>query len=127
MNIHYRDGLIFTSITLTFRGVQKEVDNIVIDTGASETIISPDIVEDIGTETELDDIVNSFYGIGGSLHNFFSKQVQKVKFGELELDDIKVDFGVIDPKGQIYGLLGLDLLIRYGITINLKEFTVSSN
>lgn len=127
MNIHYRDGLIFTSITLTFRGVQKEVDNIVIDTGASETIISPDIVEDIGIEAELDDIVNSFYGICGSLHNFFSKQVQKVKFGELELDDIKVVFGVIDPKGQINGLLGLDLLIRYGITINLKEFTVSSN
>ena len=127
MNIHYRDGLIFTSVTLTFRGVQKEIDNVVIDTGAAETIISPDIVEDIGIEAELDDIVNSFYGIGGSLHNFFSKQVQKVKFGELELDDIKVDFGVIDPKGQINGLLGLDLLIRYGITLNLKEFTVSSN
>jgi hypothetical protein len=45
------------------------------DTGAAETILSPDAVDDIGLFAESDDFVHSFYGIGGSLHNFFSKSV----------------------------------------------------
>ena len=63
MNIEFRDGLLFTSVTVTFKGTSKVIENIVIDTGASETIISPDVVEGIGIIAELDDSVNSFYGV----------------------------------------------------------------
>ncbi|KJR45476.1 hypothetical protein UF75_4152 [Desulfosporosinus sp. I2] len=67
MNMKFQDGLLFTSIQLSFRGNTKVIENIVIDTGAAETIISPDAVEDIGIFAELEDNVNSFYGVGGSL------------------------------------------------------------
>ena len=60
MNIEYRDGLIFTSIEIGFRGFSKIIDNVVIDTGAAETIISPDAVDDIGIMAEPYDSVNSF-------------------------------------------------------------------
>ncbi|MFC7147816.1 hypothetical protein [Cohnella cellulosilytica] len=63
----------FTSIEIEFRGSRKIIDNIVIDTGAAETILSPDVVEDIGLFAVSDDYVHSFYGVGGSLHNFFFK------------------------------------------------------
>ena len=58
-----------------FRGKAIVIDNIVIDTGAAETILSPDVVEEIYLFAELDDFVHSFYGVGGSMHNYFSKQV----------------------------------------------------
>ncbi|MCO1602409.1 aspartyl protease family protein [Desulfosporosinus nitroreducens] len=109
-----------------FVGNTKVIENIVIDTGAAETIISPDAVEDIGIFAELEDSVNSFYGVGGSLHNFFSKNVVKVKLGEASLEEVKMDFGVIDPQGNINGLLGLDLLMELGadrskkIIINIR-------
>ena len=45
-NIEYRDGLLFTSMEIFFRGKSIVVENIVVDTGAAETIISPDVVED---------------------------------------------------------------------------------
>lgn len=125
MDIQLRDGLLFTSIKVTYKGVAKSIDNIVIDTGAAETIISPDIVEDIGIIAELNDTVNSFYGVGGSLHNFFSKNVEKIELGSLKLKDIKLDFGVIDPKGSINGLLGLDLLIKSGAVIDLRNLTLT--
>lgn len=124
MKMEYRNGLLFTSLTLTFRGQSKRIENIVIDTGAAESIISPDVVEDIGIVAELDDSINSFYGVGGSIHNFFSKNVENIKFGNQELNKIKIDFGVIDPKGDINGLLGLDLLMKFGIALNLKELTI---
>lgn len=125
MNIKFQDGLLFTSIQISFRGSTKVIENIVIDTGAAETIMSPDAVEDIGIFAELEDSVNSFYGVGGSLHNFFSKNVEKVKLGEVNLEEVKMDFGVIDPKGYINGLLGLDLLMKLGAVIDLKRLSVT--
>ena len=125
MNMKFQDGLLFTSIHISFRGSTKVIENIVIDTGAAETIISPDAVEDIGIFAELEDSVNSFYGVGGSLHNFFSKNVEKVKLGEVSLEEVKMDFGVIDPKGYINGLLGLDLLMKLGAVIDLKKLLLT--
>ena len=125
MNMKFQDGLLFTSIQVSFRGSTKVIENIVIDTGAAETIISPDAVEDIGIFAELEDSVNSFYGVGGSLHNFFSKNVEKVKLGEVSLEEVKIDFGVIDPKGYINGLLGLDLLMKLGAVIDLKKLSLT--
>lgn len=69
MQIEFKDGLLFASIQISFRGSTKVIENIVIDTGAAESIISPDAVEDIGIFAEPKDSVNSFYGVGGSLHN----------------------------------------------------------
>jgi len=127
MNMKFQDGLLYTSIQISFRGRTKVIENIVIDTGAAETIISPDAVEDIGIFAELEDSVNSFYGVGGSLHNFFSKNVEKVKLGEVSLEEVKMDFGVIDPKGTINGLLGLDLLMKLGAVIDLKRLSLTLN
>ena len=125
MNMNFQDGLLFTSIQISFRGSTNVIENVVIDTGAAETIISPDAVEDIGIFAELEDSVNSFYGVGGSLHNFFSKNVEKIKLGEVSLEKIKMDFGVIDPKGYINGLLGLDLLMKLGAVIDLKKLLLT--
>lgn len=125
MNMKFQDGLLFTSIQISFRGSTKVIENIVIDTGAAETIISPDAVEDIGIFAELEDSVNSFYGVGGSLHNFFTKNVVKVKLGEVSLEEVKMDFGVIDPQGYINGLLGLDLLMKLGAVIDLRRLSIT--
>lgn len=48
MQLYYRNGLLFTLIYITFRGKSKKIDNVVLDTGACESIISPDIISDLG-------------------------------------------------------------------------------
>lgn len=124
MKIEYRDGLIFTEVKLNFRGKTKIIENVVIDTGAAETIISPDAVSDLGIYAELNDKVGSFYGVGGSLNNFFSKNVDILGMDTFELKDVKLDFGIIDPRGEINGLIGLDLLIKVGAIIDLKNMNI---
>jgi predicted aspartyl protease len=126
MKLEFRDGLIFTSIHITYNGITKVVNNVVIDTGAAETIISPDIVEDIGVVATGSDEINSYYGVGGSLHYFFSKKVDEFSFAECTINETKIDFGVIDPSGYINGLLGLDLLMKIGAIINLGELTLKA-
>lgn len=71
------------------------------------------------------DSVNSYYGIGGDLHNFFSKTVDSIEIGSIRLDGIKLDFGVIDLQGDINGLLGLDILLKLEARIDLKELMVN--
>ncbi|MBS5914739.1 aspartyl protease family protein [Paenibacillus macerans] len=125
INVVSENGLLFTSVEILFRGRSTVIDRIVLDTGAAETIISPDAVETIGIAAELDDYIHSSYGIGGSLHNFYMKQVDGVRLGAVGLNDVKLDFGVIDPQGHINGLLGLDLLMKLNAVIDLKLLTLS--
>ena len=119
MNIEYRDGLLFTTIEILYRGKSKLIDNIVVDTGASQTLISQDVVDDIGIKVSGDDEVVTSYGIGGKEHAFV-KIIDKVKLGEFYLDNCSLDFTSFQYD-DINGLLGLDLLLEAGFTIDLKK------
>ena len=92
MKIEYRDGLPFTTIEIYFRDSSKAINNIVIDTGASISIISPDIVEDIGIFAEAGDPIVSSMGVGGSIHDFFEKNIDMIKIENKGLNNIKLDF-----------------------------------
>ncbi len=111
MKITYRDGLLFTSLILEYKGKTKEIHNIVIDTGAAETILSPDAVEEIGIYAEMGDRIVSYTGVGGSIHTSFVKTIDSIYIENKALEKFDIDFGIIDPKGEINGLLGLDILM----------------
>ena len=124
MKIEYRDGLLYTTIEIYFRDEFKEINNVVIDTGATMSIISPDIVEDLGIFAESSDRIISSMGVGGSIHNSFEKDIDMLKIENKSLDNIKLDFGMIDPRGEINGLLGLDVLVKLGALLDLKNFEI---
>lgn len=125
MKVELRNGLLFTSLKVSYLGHEKVISNIVVDTGAAETLISPDTVLDIGIEALNSDSINSYYGIGGDLHSFFSKAVDSVEIDNIKINGFKLDFGVIDPQGDINGLLGLDILLKLEAQIDLKELTLN--
>ena len=122
MRIEFRHGLIFTEVQLCFKGKNKVVKNIVIDTGASKSLISLEAVEDLGIKVENNDEIVVSYGIGGKEHAFV-KKIDKVMIGNYGLDNFGIDFC-----SQIYddinGLLGLDILRDGGFIIDLKELTL---
>lgn len=124
MELRYRNGLLFTSLEINYQNNMKVIDNVVLDTGAAETIISPDAVEDIGIIAEFDDMIGSFYGIGGSIHNYYTKKIDEVNIESVKLQQVKVNFGIIDVKGEINGLLGLDILLKTNAIIDLKQLSL---
>ncbi|MDQ2087959.1 retropepsin-like aspartic protease [Herbivorax sp. ANBcel31] len=119
MNIEYREGLLFTDIEILYKGKTKIINNIVVDTGASRTLISQDIVDDIGIKVSRDDEVVTSYGIGGKEHAFV-KIIDKIKLGEFSLDNCSLDFTSFQYD-DINGLLGLDLLLEAGFIIDLSK------
>lgn len=123
MKLSHREGLLFTTLEIRYMGRKKMIDNVVIDTGASRTILSPDAVIDIGIKYDLGDRIVGAYGIGGRQYAFV-KKVDAVKLGSFVVETYNIDFGLIDEQGIINGLLGLDLLMEAGVVVDFKNLFV---
>ena len=119
MIMEYRSGLLFTEIEIVFKNKSKIINNIVIDTGASKTLISQDSVEDIDIRINKNDPVITSYGIGGEEHAFV-KTVDSIILGDYTFKKCQLDFARINYS-DINGLLGLDLLIGAGVMLDLNK------
>ncbi|MNN79430.1 hypothetical protein D3C81_1960760 [compost metagenome] len=93
------------------------IDDVIIDTGSSHTIISPDILEKIGVTYETGDSIYEAYGIGGSVP-FYTKIMDRIEIGTRSIENIEIDVGIL-PKNH-KGLLGLDILKQQNFIIDLK-------
>jgi len=126
MKIKLRDNLLFTSLVLTHNGKQIDIENVIVDTGAAQTIISSDIAEDVGIVYQNGDRIIRMFGIGGE--DFaFRKNVDEVRFGAKAIKDYSLDFGYLDARYGINGLIGLDLLLKVKALIDLDSLEINFN
>ncbi|WP_426334327.1 retroviral-like aspartic protease family protein [Paenibacillus silvae] len=95
-----------------------KIDDVIIDTGSSHTIISPDIIEEIGVTYETGDSIFEAYGIGGSIP-FYTKIMDRIVIGTDSIENIEIDVGIL-PKDH-KGLLGLDILKQQQFIIDLNR------
>ncbi|GGB50522.1 aspartyl protease [Virgibacillus dakarensis] len=125
MKIKHRYGLLLVDITLIFNGKSKVIQNMVVDTGAARTLISQDIVEDIGLHVDLHDRIVTYFGVGGKEHAF-RKQIDQIQISDFVVENVEVDFNDFGYE-DINGLLGLDLLMQAGFTIDLMQLEMERN
>jgi predicted aspartyl protease len=119
MKIDLVNGLLQTSITLIYKGQTLTIDKVVIDTGASHTLLSADIVSELGVFFKTgDEIVNAF-GVGGE-ESCFRKTFDNVQLGSFQIENFKLDIGTLHEKIAVNGLLGLDLLMEANIILDLS-------
>lgn len=62
MKLEYRDGLLFASLTLVHGGRTVTVDNVIVDTGAADTIIDIIAVEPLQLAVDEDDVIVRMVG-----------------------------------------------------------------
>ena len=124
MKLEYRDGLLFTSIEIVYKGKSKVIENVVVDTGAAGSIISPDVVDELGIYAESNDKIMEYYGVSGSTHIAFIKSIDGIKIGSENINNIEIDFGLIDQTGEINGLIGLDILMKVRAIIDLNRLII---
>ncbi len=119
MDVYIFDGLICTDVIITFGGKTKTLKNVAIDTGAVQSILNSTLVEDIGIIPSISDKPVKTRGIGGEM-KFFYRKVDKLAIGAIPFENAIIDFGNIDPKGQIAGLIGLDILRELKAVIDVE-------
>lgn len=124
MKIDIIDGLLLTSVTIEYQARVKTVDRVVVDTGASHTILSSDAVSDLGIAFKTGDIIIESHGIGGSDYAF-QKKVDNIHFADYTLQGCYLDFGQLQW-GNLNGLIGLDVLLAGSFVIDLKQMEIYS-
>jgi len=121
MQIEFMHDLIQTSMTNDYKGRSLRIDNLVIDTGAAHSLMSSDIVSELGIRFENGDKLVRSFGIGGDEYTF-QKTVDQIQIGELILKDIPIDFGIFhEGINYINGLIGLDILKSGNMVIDLYQ------
>jgi hypothetical protein len=123
VKLTYDGQLLTASITLCYHGRSLTVTDIIIDTGSSHTIFSPDVLEEIEVTYENGDPVYEAYGIGGTVP-FYTKVMDQIVIDTLIIEHVEVDVGIL-PKTH-KGLLGLDILKTYGFIVDMKELELYS-
>lgn len=124
VKIQLKNGLLYTSIELTHEGKSIIVNDVIIDTGAFHTIISPDFLEELQADFTDDDILIEAYGYGGASSYAVRKRIDSISCQDIKLSDFKIDFGQIDPDEKVNGLLGLDFFRNAGIVLDIAELSM---
>lgn len=123
-NLQLKDGLLYTSITLKHGNKSVLVDDVIIDTGAFHTIIATDYLEKMDVEFSDDDELVKASGYGGTVCYSVRKRIDYIECGDLNVKDIKLDFGEIDPNERVNGLIGLDFLRKAGVVLDLVDLVM---
>lgn len=88
------------------------------------TVFKMDKVDEIGITIEENDIIETISGVGGS-EFVYKKYVDSISIGNLNLNNFKVEIGVMDYGFEINGIVGMDFLKSVGAVIDLDKMIVT--
>ena len=100
------------------------IQDVIIDTGASHMVIDTEYLEVMDIPLLDNDELGKAIGYGGTISYSLRKNLDEIRCGDLIKNNIKIDFGVIDPKNRISGLIGLDFLVSAGSVIDLVDLNI---
>ncbi len=115
------DDLLLADITITHEGHTVVIPNLVVDTGAVESLVSIDAVEEIFKGYRPDDRLHFMRGIGG-IEPAIRRKVDEVRLGEYTAYGLRLDFAPMNDHPRINGLIGLDLLVPGRFIVDLVNF-----
>jgi len=125
MKIRLEGGLLFVTATLRYAGRELILEQVLLDTGSGGSVFAADDVLRLGLLPEPEDPILRIRGIGGTEY-VFSKELDALRLGFIEVDAFKIQVGALDYGFQLQGILGLDFLLQAGTVIDLKELEIRS-
>ncbi|HHC23828.1 MAG TPA: hypothetical protein ENK58_00225 [Desulfobacterales bacterium] len=125
MKICVHDGLPFTKVLLKHRGRSVEVDRILIDSGSAGTVFDVDELAKIDLLPELNDVIRTVFGIGGT-EFVVEKNIDQISLMSLELKNFPIEIGSVDYGFEMKGILGFNFLVRTKAVIDLGQLRIYS-
>ena len=124
VKLDYKYGLPFCEVTIEYKGNSITLDNILLDTGSGGTILKMDEVDKIGITIEKEDTIETISGVGG-IEFVYKKEIDKIRFGILTIENFNIEIGVMDYGFEINGIIGMDFMKHIGAIIDLEKMIVS--
>ena len=120
MKLRLAHGLVYAEAVVTFRGRSLHLSDVIVDTGSAGTIFAAERFLEIGVAPEPDDTIRRIRGVGGTEY-VFTKRLDRLIVGEIEVDSFEVEIGAMDYGFPADGILGLDYLLKAGARIDLRR------
>ena len=98
---------------------QKEYITLLLDTGASHTIITPDVAELLGISPKKDAPKGTITLIGGKTIEVPVVSLSKIKVGDAVVNNLMVGVYSVFPNAPLVdGILGTDFLRHFTVTVD---------
>lgn len=123
INLRVEKGLLFCSIMVNNGGTKLKMENVLVDTGSAGTIFKTEILEEIGIRQEPNDPLEVIRGVGGS-EFVFIKIIKEIEIDGMKVNNFQVEVGAMDYGIDMDGIIGLDLLMKLGVKIDLKALLI---
>lgn len=88
-------GLPFAEVSFIRFGKEKRLSRVLIDTGAAATLLSVEIAIELGLGPRMTDTLQTMRGVGG-VEFVYEKIVEKIKLGNSELIECRIQVGAMD-------------------------------
>ncbi len=123
MNIRIEDNLPYVTVTLLYQNKEITLDHVILDTGSTGCVFAVDSVDHIDLLPDPNDPIHQIRGVGGT-EFVFSKQVDTLTVGPLQLKNFEVEVGVMDYGFTLDGIIGLDYLLQTQAIIDLANLAI---
>ncbi|MFL6195464.1 MAG: aspartyl protease family protein [Thermoanaerobaculia bacterium] len=124
MKIRLAGGLPYVTASLQHRGQRLTLEHVVLDTGSGASVFAADELLGLGILPEPEDPLHRILGVGGS-EFVFSKRLDGLALGDLEVSGFEVQVGAMDYGFPIQGILGMDFLLAVKAVIDLDRLEIS--
>lgn len=104
-----------TVVSVTLNGAVS--GNLMLDTGATNTIVSRRLASLLALRPIGTDVVHT---VGGAITVTFAR-LQSLRLGEAEVTNLPVIIHDFSPNPRFEGLLGMDVLGRYKIGLDIQK------
>ena len=126
MNIKMKDGLPTIEVKIKYRGKEKILKNVLLDTGSSNTILDVDSVEDIGLLIDsTGGKARRMYGVGGESELCYEQSVENLIVGNYKLNDFVIQLGMTKENYGFECILGVDFMIENRINLDFGELIIT--
>lgn len=122
MKIEMNEGLPIVSVSLAYKGKLIQLENVLLDTGCSNTIFDTDEVEDVGLIIDRKNgRPRRMYGVGGESELCYEQTVTDLEIEKFPLDSFQVQLGMTKETYGFNGILGVDFMLKSSLIIDFKE------
>lgn len=122
MKIQMEDGLPIVSVSIGYNGGILMLDNVLLDTGCSNTIFDTDEVEKVGLIIDRKNgRPRRMYGVGGESELCYEQTVIDLEINNYLLDSFQIQLGITKETYGFNGILGVDFMIKSGLIIDFNE------
>ncbi|OEH84279.1 hypothetical protein BHU72_10720 [Desulfuribacillus stibiiarsenatis] len=125
MKIRIENGLPIVSLRIEYQDKKIELNNVLIDTGSSNTIIDADLAGEVGIEIDpFKGKAKRMYGVGGESELCYEQPVSRLTIDANVLEGFRLQLGITRETYGFDAILGSDYFIAQKSIIDYKTYSI---